>query len=80
MNTTNNTSGMATREQILRFIQDYKRKHGYAPTVREIGPAVGLKSTSSVHYHIQIMLKAGMLETDAGMNSPRALRVPDYSN
>lgn len=62
------------KEQIIRYIQ----KHGYAPTVREIGELVGLKSTSSVYSHISQMLKSGELETDAGASSPRAIRVPGY--
>ena len=65
-------------EKILQFIIDYIQEHGYSPTIREIGAGVGLKSTSSVVYHLKCMLKCGMIETDAGFGSSRAIRVPGY--
>lgn len=64
------------RERILAMIKDYIMEHGYPPTVREIGRAVGLNSTSTVHHYLREMIADGMLETDAGTGSPRALRVP----
>lgn len=64
------------KEYILKFIKDYFKEHGYAPTVREICTGVGLKSTSSVHAHLVKMMELGMIETDAGISSPRAIRVP----
>jgi len=63
---------------ILNYIKAYIQEHSYPPTVREIGDGVGLKSTSSVQAHIKKLIELGELETDAGMNSPRALRVPGY--
>lgn len=65
------------REYILQFIKDYFKEHGYAPTVREICAGVGLKSTSSVYNHLKRMIRDGMIETDAGLGAPRAIRVPD---
>ena len=70
--------GKATRERIVSFIIDYISQHGYAPTVREIGAGVGLRSTSSVNAHMRRLFKDGKLETDAAEGSPRAIRVPGY--
>lgn len=64
------------KEAILLFIKIYINEHGYPPTVREIGAGVGLKSTSSVQSHLAKMLEMGMIETDAGIGCPRAIRVP----
>lgn len=69
---------MNKNEEILQAIISYIQKHGYSPTTREIGDAVGLSSPSSVHLHLKQMLERGMLETDAGFSSPRAIRVPGY--
>lgn len=70
--------GDQTREDILAFIIKHLKEHGYAPSYREIGAAVGLKSTSSIYFHVQTMLKEGMLETDTEPMEARALRVPEY--
>lgn len=69
---------METRNKILEFIVSYIKQHGYSPTVREIGQGVNLKSTSSVHRHLQKLLQEGKIETDAGLNTPRAIRVTGY--
>lgn len=66
------------KQKILEFIISYIQLHGYPPTVREVGDGVGLKSKSSVHAHLLRMLNDGMIETDAGNGSPRAIRVPGY--
>lgn len=60
------------RQQILDCIVRSTREHGYPPTVREIGAAVGLHSSSSVHYHLRALEKAGYLERDGSLT--RALR------
>ena len=65
-------------ENILKAIIDYVEKHGYPPTVREIGEATGLKSTSSVHRYLKEMFELGILETDAEFSNPRAIRIPGY--
>ena len=44
--------GIELRERMYRFISEYVRDMGYSPTVREIGKAVGLKSSSSVYSHL----------------------------
>lgn len=67
---------METRKKIIEFIIDYIKCHGYPPSVREIGEAVNLKSSSSVQRQLKILFLRGKLETDAPDGSPRALRVP----
>lgn len=69
---------MSKREEILETIITYIQAHGYPPTVREIGDAVNLKSTSTVHAHLVRMLELGMIETDNNFGTPRAIRVPGY--
>ncbi|KRK49460.1 transcriptional repressor LexA [Secundilactobacillus kimchicus] len=58
---------------ILQYIYDQTQAHGYPPTVREIGEAVGLSSTSTVHGHIARLSKRGLLIKDP--TKPRALEV-----
>ena len=70
--------GRQKREEILLVIINYIEQHGYPPTTREIGEMVGLKSTSSVHAHLQRLLRSGKIETDAGLGVPRAIRIPGY--
>jgi repressor LexA len=70
--------GRQKRKEILEAIISYIQEHGYAPTVREIGEMVGLKSASSVQSHLDRMLADGMIETDTWVGSPRAIRVPGY--
>lgn len=60
-----------TQERILAYIQSEISSRGYAPSVREIGEAVGLKSTSTVHGHLQRLEKKGLLHRDA--MKPRAM-------
>lgn len=50
-----------TRIRILRFVNQFTALHGYRPTVREIGNAVGLKSTSTVSGHLQRLQRDGLL-------------------
>ncbi len=60
-----------TQEKILAYIQEAIRERGYAPSVREIGEAVGLRSTSTVHGHLMRLEKKGLLHRDA--MKPRAM-------
>lgn len=78
MNKRNDEVGKEIREKILQAIIEYIDEHGYPPTTREIGEMVGLKSTSSVHAHLQRLLREGKIETDTGLGAPRAIRVPGY--
>lgn len=64
-------------EKILEFIANYIQKHGYAPSLGEIGEAVGLKSKNSIWNRIQGLLRKGLLETDHD-GSPRTIRIPGY--
>ena len=63
------------REQILNFLTQFMNEHGYAPTVREICNAVGLQSTATVHYHLNALRDAGLLEMDE--MKKRAISLPD---
>lgn len=68
---------VSMREKILEAIIGYIQEHGYAPSVREIGEMVELKSTSSIEHYLYSMFQCGMLETDH-VSAPRAIRVPGY--
>ena len=50
-----------TRVRILHFIESFTARHGYQPTVREIGGALNLKSTSTVYGHLQRLQRDGFL-------------------
>lgn len=63
--------------QIYQYILDYTQEHMYAPTIREIGKAVGLKSTASVSTYLVHLEAKGMIEV--GQDSPRAIRLVGYS-
>lgn len=78
MNTTAKEKGQQAREIILQCIICYIEEHGYPPSIREICDITEIKSTATVHHHITKMLESGMLETDCGWGTPRALRVPGY--
>lgn len=49
-------------QQILQFIRQFVQENGYAPSVREIGAGVGLKSTASVSYHLKALQDKGLLQ------------------
>ncbi len=51
-----------TKQRILEFIKRYRAQHGYPPTVREIGAAVGISSPSTVHGHLVGLVEIGALE------------------
>src|SRR2546426_10243973 len=59
--------------EIFDFVVKYADKHGYPPTVREIGEAVGLASPSTVHAHLANLERAGLLRRDP--TKPRALEL-----
>lgn len=63
--------------QILAYIKDMLRAKGYPPSVREIGTAVGLRSSSTVHSHLTKLEEAGLLRRDP--TKPRAIEVLDNS-
>jgi repressor LexA len=61
------------RLQILNFIADNQRDRGYPPSVREIGEAVGLASSATVHTHLAVLQREGYLSRDPA--KPRAIQV-----
>lgn len=63
------------QQEIFDFIRSYSEKNGYPPTVRDIGKAVGLASSSTVHAHLSNLEKLGVLRRDP--TKPRALELLD---
>jgi len=61
------------RLQILNFIAERQRERGYPPSVREIGEAVGLTSSATVHTHLAVLQREGYLSRDP--SKPRAIQV-----
>jgi repressor LexA len=61
------------QQEIFDFIRRYAGEHGYPPTVRDIGKAIGLTSSSTVHAHLANLEKVGLLRRDP--TKPRALEV-----
>jgi repressor LexA len=54
------------QEKVLQFVRDAVRRHGYPPSIREIGEAVGLRSTSSVSHQLEALQKKGYLQRHSG--------------
>lgn len=65
----------AKQEEILKYIKEQILKKGYPPAVREICEAVHLKSTSSVHAHLETLEKNGYIRKDP--TKPRAIEILD---
>ena len=63
------------QEEILQYIDQFVTENGYPPSVREIGAAVGLRSTASVSYHLNHLQAKGLVTYEAGKK--RALSVPN---
>ena len=61
------------QQQIWNYLVEYVDRHGYPPTVREIGAEVGLASPSTVHAHLANLERAGLLRRDP--TKPRALEL-----
>ena len=61
------------QQEIFDFIRRYSAKYGYPPTVRDIGKAVGLASSSTVHAHLANLEKIGLLRRDP--SKPRAIEL-----
>jgi repressor LexA len=61
------------QQEIWSFLTEYVDRHGYPPTVREIGGAIGLASPSTVHAHLANLERAGLLKRDP--TKPRALEL-----
>jgi repressor LexA len=61
------------QQEIIDYIEEYGAQHGYPPTVRDIGKAVGLASSSTVHQHLANLEQLGLLRRDPA--KPRALEL-----
>src|SRR5574344_3089553 len=60
-------------EKIVAFVNAFVAENGYSPSVREIGEAVGLRSTASVSYHLQALQEKGILQSPGAKGRKRAL-------
>jgi repressor LexA len=67
------TTLTARQREVLEIIEQHMREHGYPPSVREIGEAVGLTSPSTVHAHLAALQRRGYLRRDP--TKPRAIEV-----
>lgn len=61
------------QNDVFDFIMKHVRENGYAPSIREICTALGLRSTSTVHYHLTALAKRGLIQWEGGKN--RAIKV-----
>lgn len=64
------------RKRVLDFVRGYIEQHNMPPSMREVGEAVGLLSTSTVFTHLQSLVKMGELEYAQGRN--RSYRLPGW--
>jgi repressor LexA len=62
--------------QVLQAVEDFAQCRGYSPTLREIGEAVGLASTSSVSHHLRVLQKRGYLSRGAGQPRTAVVHPP----
>ena len=76
-NKSNSNKISAKQQEILEYLKDEILKRGYPPTVREICEKVKLKSTSSVHSHLETLEKRGYIRRDP--SKPRAIEICDDS-
>ena len=60
-------------QRILEFVNAFVQENGFAPSVREIGAAVGLRSTASVSYHLQQLQEKGYLQSPGAKGRKRAI-------
>lgn len=58
---------------IIDYVNQFIQENGYSPSVREIGAAVGLRSTASVSYHLRNLQAQGLLQAPAGKGCKRAI-------
>jgi repressor LexA len=63
----------ARQRQMLAYIREYIQAHGWPPTVREIGAALGIKSTSTVAHHLRALARLGYVELGPGARTIRVL-------
>ncbi|MEB3328107.1 MAG: transcriptional repressor LexA [Candidatus Sericytochromatia bacterium] len=71
---TDMAGGRASRQdEVHAFIVRHVRENGYAPSIREICAALGLRSTSTVHYHLTALARRGIIQWEGGKN--RAIKL-----
>ena len=58
---------------IVDYVNQFVQENGYSPSVREIGAAVGLRSTASVSYHLQALQEKGLLQSPGAKGRKRAI-------
>jgi len=68
------------QKNILNFINIFIEKHGYAPSIREICLGVNLKSTSTVQYHIEKLIKSGYLQKNYKKSRAITLNSTNFQN
>lgn len=74
-------AGLTPRQRkVLEVIRDWVERFGYPPSVREIGDAVGLTSTSSVHHQLRTLERKGYLRRDPNRTRAVDVRGPDDGN
>ena len=72
------STGLTPRQRkVLEVIRDWVERFGYPPSVREIGDAVGLNSTSSVHHQLRTLERKGYLRRDPNRTRAVDVRLPD---
>ncbi len=64
------------QQQIYDYIRAFQAEHGYPPSVREIGEAVGLSSPSTVHFHLKGLEEAGVITKAAGKTRAISMSAP----
>ena len=68
------------QQRVYDYIAESIARQGYAPSVREIGEALGLKSPSTVHFHIKHLEELGLIEKGAGKGRAIALKEPPQAS
>ena len=56
------------QEDVLNYIKEYMVSHGYPPTIREIGGALGISSPATIHVHLQNLQKKGIIKKNGSKN------------
>ena len=64
------------QQQVFDYLTQYQQENGYPPTVREICSAIGFKSPSTAHFHLEGLIEAGYLERQTGKTRALKITVP----
>lgn len=79
MNALNDRVTPARQMEVLQAIYSGHKRHGYIPSIREIGDAVGLRSTSTVHYHMTGLADRELIRWDKGKNRAAIITEAGYA-